>query len=238
MESKSQRAILAVFAHPDDETSAAGATMARYVREGVGVYVATATRGELGALGTNGMVVTREDLPKLREQELRSVLQLYGVKPPFLLGYRDQEVERAPFEEVIAKVLTIMRQVQPDVVITFGPLGISRHADHLAIHMATVDAFHRYRRETAREPRLFFTAIPAETAQRFELNLFGPEVSPTILVDTKETVALKVKALRTYRSQEDAQWLAEVFEKQAPAVEAFHQAWPPVANGTVATGFW
>ncbi|MBI3743601.1 MAG: PIG-L family deacetylase [Chloroflexi bacterium] len=233
-----KRVILAVFAHPDDETSAAGATMARYVREGVDVHVATATRGELGALGTNGLVITREDLPKVREQELRSVLQIYGANPPILFGYRDQEVERAPFEEVIAKILAVMRLVQPDVVITFGPLGISRHADHVAIHMATVDAFHRYRHATDREPRLFFTSIPAETAERFELNLFGPEVNPTVLIDTKETVALKVKALRTYRSQEDAQWLAEVFEKQAPAVEAFHQAYPPIANGEVANGFW
>jgi LmbE family N-acetylglucosaminyl deacetylase len=56
--------ILGVFAHPDDETSCAGGTLSRYAQAGVDVYVATATRGELGMLGTNGQVVRREDLAR------------------------------------------------------------------------------------------------------------------------------------------------------------------------------
>jgi len=81
--------ILGVFAHPDDETSCAGGTLSRYAQAGVDVYVATATRGELGMLGTNGQVVRREDLPGVREAELRTVLHMYGAKPPIILGYRD-----------------------------------------------------------------------------------------------------------------------------------------------------
>jgi len=66
-----RRCILGVFAHPDDETSCAGGTLSRYARAGVEVYVATATRGEQGMLGTNGQVVTRTDLPRVREAELQ-----------------------------------------------------------------------------------------------------------------------------------------------------------------------
>src|SRR5437763_16745375 len=84
-----RRCILGVFAHPDDETSCAGGTFWRYVHAGVDIYVATATRG---GLGSHGQVVTREGLPRVREAELRTVLQMYGAKPPIFLGYRDQEV--------------------------------------------------------------------------------------------------------------------------------------------------
>src|SRR5262249_58530733 len=108
-----------VFAHPDDETSCAGGTLSRYARSGVAVYVATATRGEQGMLGTNGQVVAREDSPKVREAELRTVLQMYGARPPIFLGYRDQAVSHANADELIAKIAAVMAAVTPDVVLTF-----------------------------------------------------------------------------------------------------------------------
>jgi LmbE family N-acetylglucosaminyl deacetylase len=76
-----RRCILGVFAHPDDETSCARGSFSRYVHTGVEVYVATATRGEQGTLGTNGQVVTREDLPRVRALELYTVLRMYGARP-------------------------------------------------------------------------------------------------------------------------------------------------------------
>ena len=89
-----RRCILGVFAHPDDETSCAGGTFSRYAREGVAVYVVTATRGEQGTLGTNGQRVTRHGLPRVRDAELRAVLRMYGAEPPIFLGYRDQHVQQ------------------------------------------------------------------------------------------------------------------------------------------------
>ncbi len=233
-----ERRILGVFAHPDDETSGAGGTITKYVRQGADVTIATATRGEMGALGAGGLVISREELPRVRERELRAVLRLYGARPPVLLGYRDQEVKDARLEEIVEKVRGIMRRVQPDVVITFGPRGISRHEDHIAVHRAAVEAFHGHRRSVPEAPRLFYVAIPKDMAQRFELDLDGPEVNPHVMVDISETVAVKVRALRTYRSQQDAQELAELFEKRAPPFESFHQAWPPIPNGRIRPGFW
>ncbi len=233
-----RRCILGVFAHPDDETSGAGATFTKYAREGVEVYVATATRGEQGALGSGGLAIAREKLPAVREGELRTVLQMYGAHPPILLGYKDQELMNVDFEELVKGIAAVMAQVKPDVVITFGPLGISRHDDHISIHKATVEAFHRYPRSESGEPRLFYTAIPKEIADQFQLNLEGPEVEPTVAIDIKEHKAVKIQALRTYRSQEDAQWLASVLEQAPFEVESFHQAYPPVPDGWLATGFW
>lgn len=233
-----KRCILGVFAHPDDETSGAAGTITRYVREGVDVYVATATRGELGSLGFGETKVRRRDLPQVREAELRSVLEMYGAHPPILLGYRDQELALADFEELVGKVTSIMERVRPDIVITFGPLGISYHEDHITIHRATKEAFQRFRPSDDKEPRLFYVAIPRKAAERFELDLDGPDADPTTFIDISEDKPIKIKALRAYRSQEDAQWLAEMFESEPLSVESFHQAYPAVETGIVSTGFW
>src|SRR2546426_11244326 len=233
-----RRCILGVFAHPDDETSCAGGTFCRYAREGAEVYVATATRGEQGTLGTNGQVVIQADLPRVRTMELRTVLRMYGARPPIFLGYRDQEVSHAHPDELVAKIAAAMAAITPDVVITFGPLGLSVHPDHVAVHRATVAAFHCYRHRTTAQPRLYYKALLPSAMQALGITLAGPEVQPTIIIDISAQKALKVRALRTYTSQEDAQRLARLFEQSPWAVEAFHQAYPPMSEGVLATGFW
>ncbi len=234
-----RRCILGVFAHPDDETSCAGGIFTRYVREGVEVHVVTATRGEQGTLGTGGRSIAREELPAVREAELRAVLQVYGVHPPVLLDYRDQEMKDADFQVLVGQVLEVMERVRPDVVITFGPTGISRHDDHIAIHRATVEAFHRHRASTGEAARLFYVALSQEANEHYNLGLEGPEASPTTLIDVAEQREVKVRALRTYASQEDAQELAGIFERSPFGdTEAFHQAYPPVPDGEVSRGFW
>ena len=200
--------------------------------------MATATRGEQGMLGTNGQVVTRADLPRVREAELRTVLQLYGARPPIFLGYRDQEMAYANADELTAKIAAVMAAIKPDVVITFGPLGLSGHPDHVAVHRATVAAFHRYRRRTTAPPRLYYKALLPAAMQALGLTLAGPEVQPTVLIDIAAQKALKVRALRTYTTQEDAQRLAGLIEQSPWAVEAFHQAYPPMPEGILATELW
>src|SRR5215470_791606 len=224
-----RRCILGVFAHPDDETSCAGGTLSRYARAGAEVYVATATRGEQGMLGTNGQVVTREDLPRVREAELRTVLQLYGAQPPILLGYRDQEVSHANADALVAKIAAVMDAVRPDVVLTFGPLGLSGHPDHVAVHRATVAAFHHYRHRTTAQPRLYYKALLPAAMQALGLTLTGPEVQPTVLIDITAQKVLKVRVLWTYTTQEDAQYLAELVEQAFWVVEVFHQVYPPTS---------
>ena len=233
-----RRCILGVFAHPDDETSNAGGSFTRFARDGVEVHVLTATRGENGTLGTGGLSILREELPSVREEELRGVLQLYGAQPPILLDYVDQMLKEVNFEGLVEEVVAVMDRVRPDVVITFGPHGISRHDDHVAIHKAAVGAFHQYRLLTDEEPRLFYTALPKKMADGYGLGLDGPEVEPTALIDITQCKAIKIQALRMYRSQEDAQRLAEMMETPQFDAETFHQAYPPVPTGHMIADFW
>src|SRR4029453_15357633 len=129
MSQPARRCLLAVFAHPDDETSAAAGTLIHYAREGVDIYVVTATRGERGDLGTGDRTIARHDLPAVREAELRAVLPPYGAHPPILLAYREQKPSTPNVATLAHDVLRVMVAVQPEVVLTFGPTGISGHED-------------------------------------------------------------------------------------------------------------
>ncbi len=239
MDPRTRRCILAVFAHPDDETSSCGGTFTKYASQGVEIHVVTATRGELGELGTGGLVIDRENLPAVREAELRAVLELYGAHPPTILGYRDQELISVDFETLVQDVLRAMTRVLPDVVLTFGPTGVSNHDDHKAIHRATVDAFRRYRQHAANAPRLYYVAIPEFVARQFEFDLHPSEMAPHVQIDIAEVKGTKLQGLRTYRSQADAQELATLFEADQFSQEWFHQADPPATScDALASGFW
>ena len=234
------RAILGVFAHPDDETSGCAGTFRRYAAEGVRVTVVTATRGEEGTLGTDGQSIPREELGKVREREQREVARLLGVREVVYLDYVDKQVKDAPHQQLVDRVLGVMDRVQPDIAITFGPLGISRHDDHIAVSRAASEAFHIHnqRRGGGTLASLYYAAIPKEIIAQFGMELDGVETQPTTVIDIGAHRALKVQALRTYRSQEDAQEFAKFLEEQPEAFEWFHQVYPPVADGPMRTGFW
>lgn len=239
MNQPARRCILAVFAHPDDETSASAGTLTKYAREGAEIQVVTATRGELGELGTGGLSIERKDLPAVREAELKAALELYGAKPPMILDYRDQGLMTADFETLTQDVLRAIVSTQPDVVITFGPSGISNHDDHKTIHRAATEAFHRYRQTAVSEPRLYYVALPKEAAVQFELALHPSEMSPSVCIDIADVKPIKLAGLRTYRSQADAQELANLFESDQFSYEWFHQAYPAVApTEQPVSGFW
>ena len=233
--------ILGVFAHPDDETSSCAGTFSRYAAEGEEIWVATATRGEQGTLGTGGWAIPRGELPKVREQEQRAVAQLLGIRETVYLGYHDGEVEDTPYAELVAKVLEAIQRVEPDLVITYGLQGISHHKDHMAISRAATQAFHRYLegRGNTGAASLCYVALPKEVVDQYEFGLDGVETEPTTVIDIKPQKARKVQALRLYRSQEDAQQLADLLEEIPWAdYEYFHQVHPPSTSGSPRVGFW
>jgi LmbE family N-acetylglucosaminyl deacetylase len=232
MHQPTRRCILAVFAHPDDETSAAAGTLTHYAREGVDIHVVTATRGERGALGTGDLRIARRDLPAVREAELRTVLALYGAHPPILLGYRDQELSTADFATLTHDVWQVMDAVRPDVVITFGPSGISGHDDHITMHRAATEAFHRYRPTAVVAPRLYYVALPPAVAAQFALHLHPSEMTLSVCIDIAAVKPIKLQGLCTYRSQPDAQELAVLFASDPFSHEWFYQAYPVLSLTT------
>jgi N-acetylglucosamine malate deacetylase 2 len=239
MSPPTRRCLLAVFAHPDDETSATAGTLMHYGRHGVDIHVVTATRGERGDLGTGDLIIARRDLPAVREAELRAVLALYGAHPPILLNYRDQELSTADFTTLTHDIMRIMASVQPEVVLTFGPSGISGHDDHKTIHRAATAAFHRYRHTAVVAPRLYYVALPPEMAAQFAFDLHPSEMTLSVCMDIAAVKPLKLQGLRMYRSQRDAQELAVLFASDHFNHEWFYQAYPVLPpTASPARGLW
>lgn len=147
------KTLLAVLAHPDDESFGMGGTLAMYARRGVNVNLVCATRGEVGDVSAEFMR-GYNSVAELREHELRCAVGKLGLADVQFLNYRDsgmpgtadnqhpQALAQAPVEEVAAKIVGIIRQLRPQVVVTFDPIGGYRHPDHIAIHTATAHAFH------------------------------------------------------------------------------------------------
>jgi N-acetyl-1-D-myo-inositol-2-amino-2-deoxy-alpha-D-glucopyranoside deacetylase len=146
--------ILSVLAHPDDESFGMGGTLALYAQKGCDVYLVCATRGEVGEVDFEHLQGFNT-IAELREGELRCAAQHLGLKNVFFLDYRDSGMPGSPdnqhpdaqvahpLDEVAGKVVKYIRELQPDVVLTFDPIGGYRHPDHIHIHNATVLAFER-----------------------------------------------------------------------------------------------
>ena len=129
--------LMAILAHPDDESLGVGGTLAKYAAEGAEVFLLTATRGESGRY--RGLPPGHKQHPgptelgTIREAELRAAASVLGVREVSLLDYRDQQLDRATATEAIARIVAELRRVRPDVVLTFGPDGAYGHPDHIDI---------------------------------------------------------------------------------------------------------
>jgi LmbE family N-acetylglucosaminyl deacetylase len=132
--------LMCVFAHPDDETLGTGGTLARYAAEGVEIHLVTATRGQRGWFGAAEDYPGPHALGQMRETELSRAAQTLGIHDVSLLDYQDGELDQADPNTVIAQIVTHLRRVQPDVVITFDPFGVYGHPDHIAISQFTAAA--------------------------------------------------------------------------------------------------
>ena len=136
--------LMAVLAHPDDESLGVGGTLAKYASEGVEVSLVTATPGDAGRYRgfrpDDPRHPGQSALANIRETELRAAASALGVREVSLLGYHDQHLDRANAREVIAAIVQHIRRVQPQVVVTFGPDGAYGHPDHIAISQFTTAA--------------------------------------------------------------------------------------------------
>jgi LmbE family N-acetylglucosaminyl deacetylase len=130
---------MAAFAHPDDEAFGTGGTLSKYAAQGCDVYLVTATRGEAGEISEPDLA-TSADLPDVREQELRCACEIYGIHPPRFLDYPDGLLPIVHQGQAVGKMVRLIRELRPQVVITFGPDGIYGHYDHIAAHRWTTIA--------------------------------------------------------------------------------------------------
>ena len=143
--------LLIVFAHPDDESMHSG-MLARYASNGSQVVLVSATRGEVGEISMPSLA-TPGSLGQVRTAELVKACAILGIDPPRFLGYRDSGMKgsaanddkrcfiQARPEEATGKIVAVIREIKPHIVVTFEPFGWYGHPDHIAASKYTTAAY-------------------------------------------------------------------------------------------------
>jgi mycothiol S-conjugate amidase len=149
--------LMAVHAHPDDESSKGAATMAKYVSEGVEVLVATCTGGERGSIlnpKLQGDAFIEKNMHEVRRKEMAEAREILGVKQAWL-GFVDSGLpEGDPLpplpdgcfalkevDEAAEALVRLIREFKPQVITTYDENGGYPHPDHIMTHKITMVAF-------------------------------------------------------------------------------------------------
>jgi LmbE family N-acetylglucosaminyl deacetylase len=247
------RRVACVFAHPDDDTYGVGGSLALHAREAFELTVVLATSGEAGQIA-DASLATREELGRVRETEDAASWRALGLAPDLrFLRHPDGGLPRLR-EELVPEVREILHEVQPEVVFTFGPDGITGHEDHVTIGQAATLAFHTEREGGSRRlVRLLHVAITAGDLERLNelLRERGLEpMDPTrplmprgvpdeaigVRVDVSGVYERKLEALRSHKTQAELEDLPFDLWPDLLATESFVMAWPPREPGSPVLG--
>lgn len=250
------RRLALVFAHPDDDTFAAAGTVAIHAGEpGFSLTCVLATSGEKGGI-SDPSVATPESLGRVRETEDMASWRALGREPDRLefLRYPDGGVSDVLSGELVGRIASILREVRPDVVVTFGPEGITGHEDHIAVGRAATEAFSRTRTEGGGGlGRLLHCCLPESRLDWFSEELvkrgmdpidpsapFQPRSVPddavAIRVDCSAVWRRKLAALREHKTQADEMAFPEDLVEPILGSEHFVQAWPERRHGDPVLG--
>ena len=210
------RRLVGVWAHPDDEAYLSAALMGRVSDSDGEVTVVTATRGEKGTDDPD--LYDRDDFGEFREGELRRSLAEVGVDDVRFLGMRDGECDLVDDESAVRAIVEVLLAVRPDVVVTFGPDGMTDHPDHRAVSRWTTEAVRRVADAVpgvdllyATKTRVYMDRFAEVNARLGVFDGFGGRGGPTVPQDcidlevrpTDHAAGRTRRALRGHASQTD-----------------------------------
>ena len=184
--------MLVILAHPDDESFGAGGTLAKYAHQGVHVILLCATRGEAGILGVNP-----QKAGAIREQELREAAKHLGIDV-FFLGYQDGELSKTDPSKLVEHITGWIDTVQPQVILTFGPDGVSGHPDHVTISQIVTQAYDTYYRKGM---LLYISPSEATALGCGVTSVIRVDENPLVSIDISGYKLEKVQAIQCHASQ-------------------------------------
>lgn len=236
--------LMTVHAHPDDEVITTGGTLLRYADEGVSTVLVCCTNGEEGENHDPDLdpVEAKPRLAEIRDGELRGAARVLKIGAIEKLGYRDSGMAGTPenqhpacfhqadLEEATARLVKLVRQYRPSVLVSYNSFGFYGHPDHIRAYQITKGAFERAADPTfAPTPglapwqplKLYESAVSRESMRRWrdferqqnpdsgdEENegmdpekLGTPEAQITTRIDVRALVETKRAALRCHRTQ-------------------------------------
>ena len=244
------RTVLAVFAHPDDESLACGGTLARLADAGARVVLICGSRGESGSISDPSLVLDG-DLGTVRTRELREAAAVLGISEVIVCSHPDGDLRWDDVAEFHGEIVAAVDRFRPDAVITFAEDGLYWHLDHIGVHERTYTAVKSF--GTAAPP-LYYVTMPkgvmrsivdAAQAKRgappnsslwgIEPDAFGDEAIPaTFVIDVRSWVPRKLEALRCHRTQMGAgnpiAWIGEDDARQWLGAEYFRRS--PLESAT------
>jgi LmbE family N-acetylglucosaminyl deacetylase len=233
--------LIAVFAHPDDESFGMAGTLAKCAATGIVTTLICATRGEAGQ--SNGLADSPEALGTLRAIELECAARTMGIGELLLLDWKDGDAVGWDMDLLVRQIGDLIRSSEPDVVVTFDGEGITRHPDHVAVHRATLQAV-QGAPDRLGVRRLFYQVVTCEE----EASPEGPEIACVppeavdVTVDVRDFEAIKRHALECHRTQAaDTCWMLDRPDGSL-AAEHYLLAWdaqgwqPPAGADDLLTG--
>ncbi len=238
--------LAAVYAHPDDDTNGIGGLLAANA-DRIDYTLICCTSGEAGEIADPSLA-TPENLAHVREQEERDAIAALGISDAHVhfLRHPDGALADVPRDRLVEQITAILHDAQPQIVITFGPEGVTRHTDHIAAGEAGTSAFHNLLYEGAPLPRLYHVALPKSLLDRFWNALlsrgrmgnpdapFMPQGIPDDRIDVRvemgDAIDRKIAAIEAHRTQ-NFHFVPEDLRRQMFVAEHFVQAWPPREPG-------
>lgn len=198
---KTQRQVLVLFPHPDDEAFGVSGTISTYIEMGVPVTYACLTLGEMGRNLGNPPFANRETLPQIRKKELKKACEAMGLTDLRMMGLRDKTVEFEDDEKMVKLVTDLIDELNPSLIISFYP-GLSVHPDHDATARAVVRAVRRM--PVSERPVIQTIAFANNTVE-----VLG---QPDVVNDVSSVSAKKIAAMKAHASQ--TVWMMQDMERR------------------------
>jgi LmbE family N-acetylglucosaminyl deacetylase len=239
------RRVACVFAHPDDDTFGVAGSFALHAGDDLELTVILATSGDAGRIA-DAALATRETLASVREAEDLASWHAVGLEPDVrFLRHPDGGLSQIPREQLVTEVRDLLGAAAPEVVVTFGPDGITGHEDHVAIGEVAAEAFGALRTSASGSAysRLLYCAIPQSELDRFNELLrerglepmdptqpFMPRGTPDVeigaRVDVSSAYERKVEAIRRHKTQAELDDIPFDLWPEMLSTESFVVAWP------------
>lgn len=212
---------IAIIAHPDDEAAPFGGTLIK-LAEDYDTYIICATKGDAGQ---NDQDDKSKSLSDVRVEELRSSAKILGVKEVFFLDFKDGDLSNNLYHEIAQQIQKITDQLQPEILITLEPKGITGHIDHIVISLVTTYIFYR----TSYPKKLLYSCFSQEVRKLrdeilddyiyFPPGYHSHEIGLTI--DVTSNWDKKINAIKSHKSQQNDPDNILYFSGKVPKEEYF-----------------
>jgi LmbE family N-acetylglucosaminyl deacetylase len=186
-----KRKILVVAAHPDDEILGCGATMARLIRRGSVACTLILGEGITARDNIRNREKRKEEILGLKKQAIRAN-KVIGIKKTCFCDFPDNRFDSVPLLDIVKAVESIKKEFSPDMIFTHSSKDLN--IDHRITYNAVLTAFRPVKGEKVREVYSF--EVPSSTEWNYP-NVF----SPNMFVDISDTLEIKLKALKCYKSE-------------------------------------